>query len=225
MRIVDLTLPMDKAASSLPGHPVLELIPIHQHEKHGRSNTGIRVTLHAGTHVDSPYHFHKDKPSIEKVPLASVVGLAALLDIRKYTQPKVAFTADNLQRAADSLGGSLKGRIAVLYSGWAARAFYSPVYYRENPYLIKESATWLVEQGVTAVCVDFPPDKAEPGGPKPGDSPAHRTLLGAHIPLIEHVINHDKLESPKFLLVAAPIPVVGADGAPARVLALFDVDH
>jgi kynurenine formamidase len=65
---------------------------------------------------------------------------------------------------------------------------------------------------------------ARPAGrPPPGfDWPAHRTLLAGGVLIVEHLANLDRVAGERFELWALPIPIVGADGAPARVVARGD---
>jgi kynurenine formamidase len=220
MRVVDLTLPLDSRSSMLHEHPPLQLIPIHRHATHGRSNTAITVSLHAGTHVDSPYHFHAEGPPIDRLSLDQMIAPAVLLDVRKDVTPRAPVTVDAVKRALAAAGGSVRGRIPVVYTGWCDASFYQPNYYVDNPYLAPDLARWFVTERVRAVALDCPPDPLAPTGPSQGDAPAHRTLLGAGIPIIEHICHLDQLRASHFLLFAVPVPVVGADGAPARVIAI-----
>lgn len=221
MRLVDLTLPLDERCT-LPGHPPFTIAPIHAHQMHGRSNSSFSGSLHAGTHVDSPYHFHPDGVTIERVPLDRVIGPGVLLDLRDATRPRTAITREDLSAAAGELLQRLAGRIPVLFTNWTAAKFFDSDYYAANPYLEPEAAQWLVEQQPRSVCIDAPVDPPTPGGPRPGDGPVHRKLLGAGIPIIEHVVNLEQLLGRSFWLFAAPLPVRGGDGAPCRAVAILD---
>ncbi len=53
------------------------------------------------------------------------------------------------------------------------------------------------------------------------DSPNHQTLLGAGMVLLEYLNGLDQLDEPEVFLMALPLRIPGADGAPARVVAML----
>ena len=62
-----------------------------------------------------------------------------------------------------------------------------------------EVAEFLVGAEVRAIAVDFTVDKLPPGQPpQDGDCPIHRIVLPKMIPLIENLINLDKLVGKEF---------------------------
>jgi arylformamidase len=62
------------------------------------------------------------------------------------------------------------------------------------------------------------PDNPAHGQDSDTDSPNHQLLLGAGVILLEYLTNLAALPTDVFLL-ALPLPVEGADGAPMRVIA------
>jgi arylformamidase len=50
----------------------------------------------------------------------------------------------------------------------------------------------------------------------------HLALMNKGIPLIQFVTNLSQIGSGKFVVVALPLRMKGADGAPARVIALVE---
>lgn len=218
-RVVDLTYTLDQRQAAIAGHPRLQVTAIHTFAEHGRSNMALACSLHQGTHVDAPSHFAEGRASIDAVPLDRLVGPAVLADLRGRVGPGSLVGVADIQAGLPP-GAALRGKILVLNTGWSAARFHQPDYYETSPGLHAETAAWLVLQGIRALALDMPTDVATPGGPRHGDAPGHRTLLGAGIPLIEHIGYLDQLRTREFLLVAAPMKVGGGDGAPARVLAL-----
>jgi arylformamidase len=223
LRIIDLSYCLDDKPS-IPGHPSLETIPITTHEKHGRSNTGMRVSAHLGTHVDSPYHFVQDGQSIDQIPLDKVVGPCVKIDLRNKLKPKGGITAAMLDDALRSYAPDITfhDKILMVYTGWmnACGGYHNAAFYRDNWTLTVPATDLIIEKGFKAVAVDFPVDEALPGGPRPGDAPAHRNLLGHGIPLVENLVNMDQVRDKVFFFVGAPINLAGFDGAPARAFAI-----
>ena len=71
MRIVDLSMTVEECDSApfAPEEKYFKLKPIIKWEDKGFVSNVVQMTVHAGTHVDSPHHFFRDKPSIEQLPL------------------------------------------------------------------------------------------------------------------------------------------------------------
>lgn len=220
LQIIDLSYPHD-ASTKVPGHPAFELIPITSHEKHGRSNTGLVSSMHAGTHVDSPYHFVVGAPTIDKVPLDRLFGTIVYFELDGMIEPKSTVKIEHLKAAYPDGIPSMKDKVAIIHTGWMDKVGYgTPAYYSQNPTIDPETATWLVQQQIKCVGLDCPPDVALPGGPQHGDSPVHRTLLGAGIMIIENLINLPALNGINAYFCAMPIKLVGSDGGLTRAVAI-----
>lgn len=50
--------------------------------------------------------------------------------------------------------------------------------------------------------------------------PAHHILLGADILVIENLANLDSIENEEFHFICLPLKINGADGSPARAIAI-----
>src|SRR5918999_5512011 len=83
MRIVDLSMTVQECDSApfAPDENYFKLRPIIKWEEQGFVSNVVQMTVHAGTHIDSPHHFFRDKPSIEKLPLEPMIGKAVVLDL------------------------------------------------------------------------------------------------------------------------------------------------
>lgn len=88
-----------------------------------------------------------------------------------------------------------------------------------------KAATWLSEQDIKAVEFDFPQDyniRFMPGRhPSVKELPTHNIILGKGIYLIEYMINLHSIHADRVNLFALPLKVVGAEGSPARVVAMI----
>lgn len=227
LRIIDLSYCLDDKPS-IPGHPSLETISITTHHDHGRSNTGMRVSAHLGTHVDSPYHFLPDGQSVDEIPLEKVIGLCIKIDLRNKIKPKQGISVELISDALQDFSPDITfhDKMLMIYTGWMdiCGGYHDVAFYRDNWFLTVPATDLIIERGFKAVAVDFPIDKALPGGPMPGDAPAHRNLLGNGIPLVENLVNMDQISAEVFFFVGAPIKLAGFDGAPARAFAIEGLD-
>ncbi len=212
-RIIDLTLTFSSEITPVPGHPRATIAPWHLHEVHARSNSLLFFSIHTGTHVDAPYHFHREGATIDQVPLDRLIRPAVLCDLRPRARSRQPVTVADLE-ASGLAGRSLEGTIPVLFSGWAARAWNQPNLYAEHPYLDPAAAEWLARQRISALGLDFAVDPGEP-------YPCHLVLLGAGIPLIENLVNLDQIGQQDFTLIALPHKVHGGNGGQARVAAML----
>jgi kynurenine formamidase len=225
-RLVDLTATLGGA--DMPVSPQLAQAmrivrePVNTHDRHGRSNTRITLLTHSGTHVDCPYHYFAEGTTIDHVPLERCAGPGVRVDLRDVAQAHLPITPD-LVAARLPPGVPLRDVILIFHTGWLERTGGDARYFLENPHLTPELAHWLVLQRVKAIAVDTQVEHAPAARPPdPTDSPVHRILLGAGILIIEHLINLDQLPASGFDLLAFPIKLQGADGAPARVVAILE---
>ncbi|WP_019120558.1 cyclase family protein [Brevibacillus massiliensis] len=214
-RLVDLTMPWGPEVQGLEGHPPITFTPITTHEVEGRSNTEVRFSIHTGTHIDSPYHFFPDGKTIEQLPLDLFIGPAVLVDLREAVSPNHEISLSELTTVGRVTAEQIRGKRVVLWSGWASEHWNKPELYADNPYLSEEAAAWLRDAGIAALGLDFAVDGAAP-------YPNHPILLGSEIPLIENLVNLHLIGAREFTLIALPLPVVGGDGSPARVVAQIE---
>jgi kynurenine formamidase len=106
-------------------------------------------------------------------------------------------------------------------TGWEDH--YGSERYFQHPYISEELARWLVARRVSAVGVDFlSADMPHAMRPPGYAGPAHNVLLGNEILVIENLANLKGLAGRRLRVFALPIHVKGADGAPARIIALED---
>lgn len=214
MKIVDLSITWGSQITPVTGLPSIEFSPLTTHEEHHRSNTKVVFSIHTGTHIDAPYHFWPDMITIDQVSLDRLVGPAILLDIRGKARAKEPITLSMLKEAGLPEKEELAGKRLILFSAWAEEHWNKPDFYTENPYIHTETAEYLSKSGITALGVDCAVDPGDP-------FPVHRIMLKQGIPLIENLVNLDKLPK-EFTLVALPVKVEHGDGGPARVVAFVE---
>ena len=78
----------------------------------------------------------------------------------------------------------------------------------------------MIERGVKLLAVDFAtPDLAIKRRERDFSGPVHHALLGHGVLICENLTNHDEFVGERAEAMFLPINVVGADGAPARVVA------
>lgn len=222
--MVDLTHPVRTGFGDVPGHPRTEIAPIHTHDNHGRSNAVLSTSIHAGTHVDAPYHFYNSGLTIDRVDISRLCGPAVLLDMTGISRPGYGFTAADIKNALDGAGiADPAGWRVILRSGWE-RLYGAPEYYRNNPHLTVDAAEWLAGAGVALVGLDFPPDFIGEKMTVPAPAPVHLALLGAGVCILENLARLAGLPAVIFELICMPLRLESEGGAPARVIAFHPGD-
>src|SRR3990172_3740631 len=223
-KVIDLSQSLGPGTANIPGHPPIEYRLIHTHEEHFRTNAVITFSVHVGTHVDPPYHFIPDGPTIDEVPLDRLMGPAHVFRGANRCRGRghAPITVDDLLADGPLPKDGLGGKIVLINSGWAEDAYNKPNYYTEGPYLAVETAEWLVEQGVHAVGLENPPDDYRPGIRSRGDGPVHVALLSKGICIIENLCNMESLKLRDVWVSALPIKIQRGCGGTARVVAVED---
>lgn len=175
--------------------------------------TELRMVVHAGTHVDSPRHYYLDGPACEDIPFDRLHGQGVVWRIEAEIDQVIGVA--ELERCRPELRA---GDILAIDTGWAAR-FGTPEYER-HPSLSAEAAVWLAERDIKMLACDFATPDLVYHLRKPGfDWPVHRALLSRGILICEHLTGHAALAGCRTEFMFGALPIVGSDGAPARVVA------
>jgi len=217
-RIIDLSFPIHEGMTTFPSHwhPMVEVSQLGRHGIEDRESRKLVIGTHTGTHVDAPLHFVRGGTTIDKLPLDLMTGPASLVDLPS----RPAKRKIELPELKSALKGKRPARRLLLRWRWS-KHWGTMRYYTEAPYLSVEACRWLVASGVRLLGTDTPSvDCHDHGWRTANDAPNHRALLGRGLFLVEYLNNLDKLRKTTFELTVAPLNILGADGAPARVLAV-----
>jgi kynurenine formamidase len=163
---------------------------------------------HTGTHLEAPLHTDDAGAPVDELPLELLVGPARVLDL---TAVEREITAADLLAAG--LGDEQRVLLRTRNSETALQGTEAPETWVG---LAPEGAELLVERGIKLVGIDFYTVET-PGRDKSFDS--HYLLSAAGVATIEQV---DLSGAPAGLyeLVCLPIPIAGAEAAPARAVLL-----
>lgn len=201
-KIVDVSLPLKEGMITYPGNPDFAVEPMPSAS--GTSMlTKMILGTHTGTHIDTPKHVDAEAGGLELFPLDLFVGPCRVLDC---SLAKEAVTVDILEQKNIQAGERL-----LLRTINSSRGFEE--FYEDFVYLDGEAAQWLADLGVALVGIDSLSIKQRGST----DNTPHSALLQKNIPIIEGLNLHEAPEG-EYVLVASPLRVANADGAPARVL-------
>jgi len=212
LRVVDLTLPLGRGTPVYPGDPPVLVERRACVEVDGYQASLVVMGDHSGTHVDAPAHFIAGGDTVDSIPPQRLVGPAVALDF-SWKGPGDSVSRRELEEALEASGARPgPGWFVLLSFGWDSRRG-TPEWLR-HPSISEEAAALLASMGVGGVGVDTPSPDHPP-------YPVHRLLLGRGILIVENLAGLQRLAGRVFTLVVAPLPLEGAGGAPARVLALL----
>jgi kynurenine formamidase len=214
--LIDLSQPYSNGMFSQKLFPPVKVERCIGIDERGVNVTCIAAAVHAGTHVDAPLHFISDGLSIEAVDLSRLHGPAVCLEVSRGGLEEI--TVADLEAGGPA---PEPGDLVFIRTGWDQWFRTDHDRYHLHPYLSVEAAQWLLERRVSLVAVDVAtPDVPERGHRPPGfDWPVHHLLLGAGVLIAEHLAHLDRVAGRRFRAFALPVPIVGSDGAPARIVA------
>ncbi|MDP3035200.1 MAG: cyclase family protein [Methanobacteriaceae archaeon] len=167
MKILDLSQPMVDKMPVFPQDPEFSLEEILNSEKDGFTISLIKTGLHAGTHIDSPYHFYSDGRKIDEITLDELIGPLNLIDVtNSLYKPidildtskdvlKVKKENSNKEINVSELKNIKKGDILIVKTNWSKNWGLSN-YFTQNPYLSEEAAEFLIEKEISGLVIDAP---------------------------------------------------------------------
>jgi kynurenine formamidase len=217
-RFVDLSHEISDGLVTYPGLPApqideyLSRVASRARYAPGTEFSIGRITMVAntGTYLDTPFHRFADGFDLTGLSLEQLVDLDGVL-VRVVGASERAIGADRFT------GLDVNGKAVLVHTGWD-RHWATPEYGVGHPFLTAEGAAWLAEHGAAIVGIDSLniDDGAD------GSRPAHTTLLGAGIPIVEHLTGLDQLPSTGFRFTAVPARVAGMGTWPVRAFARIE---
>src|SRR5688572_33151117 len=82
MRLIDVTVPLDRKLPVYPGNSPFTIEPIKRIARGDSSNVStLHLSAHAGTHVDAPRHFFDDGAGVESLALEMLCGRARVVEL------------------------------------------------------------------------------------------------------------------------------------------------
>jgi kynurenine formamidase len=166
----------------------------------------IDMVANTGTYVDAPFHRHEHGKDLSELALESLANLDCV----------VIRATERRARAIDfaPADAELRGKAVLFHTGWDAH-WRTDQYFEDHPHLTGALAQRLVEAGAALVGIDsFNIDSTDTG-----ERPVHTILLGAEIPIVEHLRGLDALPDRGARFYAVPVKVIGMGTFPVRAFA------
>jgi arylformamidase len=197
----------------LPAPIICDFLSREQSRQHYAPDTEfqigkIEMVANTGTYLDSPFHRYENGKDLSELELTSLANL----------EGKVARAKGEDQRVIDKSafdGIDVGGHAVLVHTGWDIH-WRIDQYFEGHPFLTKDAAQFLADEGAALVGIDSYniDDTADLS------RPAHSILLGAGIPIVEHMCHLEQLPDSGFRFFAVPVKVKGMGTFPVRAFAI-----
>ena len=213
--IIDLSHPVGDGTITYPGLPG-PVISDHLSREASRERYAegyefqigrIDMVANTGTYLDTPFHRFADGHDLAGLDLARVAAV-----------PGVLVEAAGAQEVGEEHfdGLDVAGRAVLVHTGWAQHWGTERYGDPSHSYLGEGAAKLLVDGGATVVGID----SVNIDDTRTGERPIHTILLGASIPIVEHLRGLDELAGTPFTFFALPPAVRGMGTFPVRAIAV-----
>lgn len=213
MRLVDLSHPIEHGMETFPGLPAPVICDFWTRESTvGKYRDGatfhigrIDMVANTGTYLDAPFHRYAGGKDIAALELPQLADLP-LIVVRAQGQRGVDVAA---------FAGLAVAGCAVLVHTGHDRHWRTPAYAVDHPFLTAAAAAHLRDAGARLVGID----SVNIDDMTSGMRPVHTLLLGADIPIVEHLCNLGAVPDTGARFSAVPAPVRGLGTFPVRAYA------
>jgi len=201
----------------------------------GWADDSFAMGVHATTHLDAPWHYGpscagKPARTIDQIPLEWCYAPGLVLDLSHKPDAEPVTVAD-LEAALTKENLTIRPGDIVLIRTGRDKFMGQRDFPERGPGVSRAATEWLIAQGVKIMGIDQwgwdAPLKSQIARIKQGADPelfweAHRVGTRQEYCHIEQLANLDSLPPSGFKLAVFPLKIMGASGAPARVVAIFE---
>lgn len=169
----------------------------------------IDMVANTGTYVDSPFHRYAEGKDLSELPLESLANLDGIV-VRQPFKEGLAIDVDVFA------GLDIRGKAVLFATGWD-RHWRTDAYFTDHPFLTEAAASALIEGGAAFVGID----SHNIDDTRVRARPVHSLLLGADIPIGEHLTGLVELPDRGFRFSGVPPKIKGMGTFPVRAFALI----
>ncbi len=222
MKIIDLSQTMHHGLETYKGLPAIHVCDYLSRE-HSKALYGDHETFqidtvtlvgNSGTYIDSPFHRYENGRDLAELALSATTALPTVVIRAPYARPWHGIDEKSFSDR------EFAGKAVLFDTGWS-RHFGRPDYFEGHPFLTASAADLLHKKGVTLVGID----SHNIDDTRTNTRPVHSILLGADIPIVEHMTNLSALPDLGARFFAAPLKFRGVGTFPTRAYAIIDQDR
>jgi len=203
MTYYDISLTLSADTVGWLGAPPFELLERRRMRQGDPNNaSALRMSVHAGTHIDAPFHFVPDGATIEALSPEIFIGPALVQ----------AVEADRYITEAHVDALDLQGETRVLFKTRNSQLLKGATFDPDFVAFSVEAAQALVGRGIKLVGLDY-----LSVAHADEQIPVHRAFLDHGVVLLEG-IDLSEVAPGRYELMCLPIRLRGADGAPCRAV-------
>ncbi len=170
----------------------------------------IELVANTGTYIDSPFHRYADGKDLSDLDLTQIAHLEGVLF---HAVAREARAIDHTLFA----DVDVRGKAVLIHTNWS-RHWRTDRYFEGHPFLTESAAHYLKANGAVLVGIDtYNIDDTEGG-----HRPVHSVLLGADIPIVEHMTGLEQLPDSDFRFYAVPVKVKAFGTFPVRAFAMLE---
>ena len=206
IHFIDISMPLQPGMPVWPGSSGFRLIQTMRLDSGDPSNVSrLDCDVHVGTHVDAPQHYLDGGKTLDKLPLDILMGSAFVA----YLPEPDVITADTL----DSIELPDKTERLLLRTRNSDLMLFQYSDFREDyTALTADAAQWVVDRGIQLIGIDYLSIQCFHD-----TRLTHEILLKENVVVVEGLVLCD-VDPGEYNLICLPIRLMGADGAPARVV-------
>ena len=204
MGLIDVSLPIRSGMVTYEGDPpvdITERLSIARGDVANVSN--LSLGSHTGTHIDAPVHFIDGAPTLDDVPLDVLMGDVLIVE----TDAAPLVTAQDCEALVPP------GTDRVIFKTRNSRLWRQGRFSRDYVAIDAAAARWLVDHRVRLAGIDYLSIEAFAAA----GHPVHKTLLGAHVVILEG-LDLSAVSPGRYELICLPLKIAAGDGAPCRAL-------
>ena len=170
----------------------------------------IEMAANTGTYLDSPFHRFATGADLADLRLDQIAELDGVT-------VRAPVTSGRAVGPMAFAGIALRGKAVLVHTGWD-RHWRTDQYFEGHPFLTEAAAQHLVDAGAVLVGID----SLNIDDTVDGQRPVHTILLGAGIPIVEHLCGLEQLPDTGFQFSAVAVKVKAFGSFPVRAFASFE---
>lgn len=201
-KFIDLSHSIEDNMPVYPGDTKTNLFQTKYVRVHQYNDHRLDMSMHSGTHIDSPLHFMDSNEYISELSLESFMAEGCILDVRNQAVIRMKAAYEKVIQDYS---------IVLLYTG-QDKIYGTKEYYEEHPCVDIELCKFLLRKNIKMLGMDLPSPDHYP-------FQIHQLLFENKINIMENLTNLEKLlHVESFEVIAFPLKIK-ADSSMTRAVA------